>query len=117
MTTRLLGALGFAAGLALAGCGNSVGPGGSLVGAACSESAMCASMCVMDKHYPGGMCSVRCASDVDCPAGAVCIDDAGGICAVACGVNADCANFGRGFLCDARDRRGAPGGTLVCRVP
>lgn len=117
MKTSVLCALAFSLLAGSSGCGSAVGSGGHIVGAPCTEAAMCESICVMDKHYPGGMCSRRCSSDVDCPAGAVCVDDAGGICSVSCGVNGDCANFGRGFVCDARDRKGAAGGALVCRVP
>lgn len=109
----LLGAI-----LLAMGCGGGVGPGGALVGGTCNSDRECARRCITgDDNYPGGYCTVSCNNDNDCPGGTVCIVDNGGMCAVTCRVNADCAGFGRGFLCDARDRHGAPGGALVCRVP
>ena len=102
-----------------AACGPSVGAGGTDVGAACTTNSQCASMCFTSDHYPGGMCTFTCASDLNCVKGTTCVGDrnGNGICAVGCGQPADCAAFGRGFTCDATDRVGAPGQALVCRVP
>ena len=99
-------------------CVSGVGPNGGVVGSTCSQNSQCANECITgDNHYPGGYCTVPCVNDSQCPANTACIDDHGGICAFACRTNDDCAPFGRGFVCDARDRHGAAGGTLVCRVP
>lgn len=113
---RNLGLLGVA--LWLIGCGASgIGAGGDRVGGPCSAATQCVSICYMDRHYPGGMCTAKCASDLDCPSGTACVDEDQNVCAVVCANNGECAAFGRGFICDARDRVGAPGGVTVCRVP
>lgn len=105
-------------GLFLASCGSSaVGPAGSLVGGPCSTDRQCNESCYADKHYPGGMCTVHCRSDLDCPGGTACVEEDENICVAICVNNASCAAFGRGFVCDARDRVGSAGGALVCRVP
>lgn len=106
----------------LSACGSDdgprgVGPGGLLVGAACDSDRQCDSRCVKGKHYPGGMCTVSCRDDRDCPGGTACIDESGGICALACGGNGDCDFMGARYLCDATSRHGTKGGAMVCRVP
>jgi hypothetical protein len=101
-------------------CGRAddIGPSGGLVGGTCVSDRECARLCLRgNSHYPGGMCTVPCLLDGDCPAGTACVDDAGGICAVLCRLPADCAAFGPGFTCDAEKRKGAPGDAPVCRVP
>ncbi|MGZ3406136.1 MAG: hypothetical protein ACXVAN_06800 [Polyangia bacterium] len=102
-------------------CGPHVGSQGSDVGAACTSASQCASQCLQgNDHFPGGMCTIACGSDVQCPKGSVCVDgghSAGGICAVACAIPGDCSGFGRGFVCDAVDRVGVGGQALICRVP
>ena len=105
------------AGLLLAGCGGGVGAAGALVGAACDVDSQCVHRCVRgDSHYPGGLCSLTCRSDADCPGGSSCVDDANGICAVNCLANDNCAGFGRGFSCDDVDRVGGGPKATVCRV-
>lgn len=97
--------------------GPGVGPGSLLVGAACDADRHCDSRCVKGKNYPGGMCTVSCRDDRDCPSGTACIDDHGGICALACTVHRDCDFMGGRYLCDAKSRKGSAGRALVCRVP
>ena len=94
-----------------------VGAGGHVVGGACHVDADCQARCVGGDHYPGGMCTVSCRDDRDCPRGTECIDDQGGLCAISCSVNADCDGLGSGYRCDKTDRRGASGETSVCRRP
>jgi len=94
-----------------------VGPGGKAVGGTCTVDADCASQCVGGDHYPGGMCTLSCRDDRDCPAGTECIDDQGGICAISCRSDSDCAGLGAGYACDRTDRHGASGETFVCRRP
>jgi hypothetical protein len=103
----------------LAACGPHVGSQGTDVGAACTSNQQCASTCLSgNDHYPGGMCTILCSSDVQCPKGSACTADGNrGICAVSCLNPSDCASFGRGFTCDAADHFGVGGSTLVCRVP
>ena len=110
--------------LALLGCGaigcdgddnEKVGPGGSLVGGSCSNSDDCQERCVRGGDYPGGMCTVGCASDDDCPRHTACISDEGGICSIVCDRGDDCADFGKEWTCKDRDRRGHSGKVGVCR--
>jgi hypothetical protein len=102
----------------LAACGGGIGANGTLVGAQCSVDRECVHRCVTgSNNYPGGMCTISCNSDADCAPGTACVDDHGGICVVSCVDSAACAGFGRGFVCDDEDRRGAGGRAFVCRVP
>lgn len=109
----------FVIGIYLSACGEGgVGAGGTLVGKSCASSQECSQTChAGDSHHPVGMCTVKCSSDADCPSGTACVDEAANIGAVVCVNNNDCAAFGRGYVCDNRDRAGAPGAALVCRVP
>lgn len=111
--------------LAVAACGGAgtgtgapgIGPTGTTVGATCRSNADCASLCVSSDAF-AGMCSVACRSDVDCPDGTSCVQyQGGGICAVACSAPADCAGFGSAYTCDNKDRFGAQGSAMVCRIP
>lgn len=105
---------GFA--LTLAGCGVSVGATGHDVGGQCTANTQCASLCSPEPDFGSGMCTRTCATDRDCPSGAVCVNSNGGICAVSCRATADCSGFGRAFIC--ADKANASGGpVLVCRLP
>lgn len=100
------------------GCGSAVGPSGRTVGRQCTSDRDCEVLCLTgDDNYPGGMCTLRCASDRDCPPGSRCVDENGGICVTECRSTEDCAGFGRGYVCDGRRLRGGVGDALVCRVP
>lgn len=94
-----------------------VGARGFLVGAACDADRQCDSRCVKGKNYPGGMCTVSCRDDRDCPGGTACVGDHGGICALTCGVHRDCDFMGGAYRCDSKSRTGAKGNAMVCRVP
>lgn len=96
--------------------GGAIGSSGRLVGGACQTSSQCDFVCHDDSHYPGGYCTVRCASDAECPTGTACVEDGGGICAVLCKAQAECSGWGRGYICDNVRRRGGGGEHLVCRV-
>src|SRR6185295_2705235 len=87
----------------LVSCGDiTVGPNSSSVGAACTVDGDCVKRCLVDgRHFPGGLCTLPCAGNADCPAGSVCVAEQGGTCVVSCRTSADCAAFGRGFACDS----------------
>ncbi len=121
MTLRWIRAVNLGTVLLLAGCSDSnagpftsVGPGSAQVGGSCSTDTQCQSRCVTSDGFPGGMCTVSCASDADCPLGTGCIDDNGGICAVLCTTNA-CSAFGPTWTCSERNRPGDNGKISVCR--
>lgn len=103
-------------------CGGSddrggVGPNGALVGAPCDADRQCESRCAKGSHYPGGMCTLSCRDDRDCPPGTACVDDHGGVCALTCSAHRDCDFMGPRYLCDAKGRKGAKGKADVCRAP
>ena len=116
--TRALAAV-FCLAVFVTACGDiTVGPNSALVGAACAADGECRQQCLInDRHFPGGMCTLACASDADCPGGSACIAEEGGVCVVACRSDADCAAFGRGFACDQESRQGGGGEVSICRVP
>lgn len=88
--------------LVFAACGHSSGDIDNLVGTACSRDADCARQCYVGGAYPGGFCSVPCASDADCPGDTVCIDKSGGVCLFAC-PQFDCSRLGPGWRCNNKD--------------
>jgi hypothetical protein len=102
----------------LVSCGDiAVGPNSTSVGAACTADNQCQHQCLIDdRHFPGGMCTLPCATDANCPAGSFCIEQSSGICVAGCHVDADCTGFGRGFVCD-RETRATGGDAMICRVP
>jgi hypothetical protein len=113
--------VGVTAGLGLVlllGCGHdTVGPHGDLVGGECISDRDCQATCLTgSSHYPGGMCTVPCNNDLDCPPDTACVDDSGGVCAVSCLDYRDCDGFGGVFTCNSVGRKGTGGDTLVCRV-
>jgi hypothetical protein len=94
-----------------------VGPNNKTVGAACTASTDCAGTCLLDGHFPAGMCTITCTTDANCPSGSVCVDEEGGVCLASCRTDADCAAFAAGFVCHAEG--GTTGSTPVsfCRAP
>ncbi len=106
---------GFAALLlaALAGCGQSaVGRNGDVVGGPCSGGGGCASgsVCETASMYPGGMCSVTCDSQADCPGNSACITEGGGRCVLRCSSSSDCRD---GYGCNEKSTPG-DGHANVC---
>lgn len=61
--------------------------------------------------FPGGMCTVACSSDADCPGATRCISNEGGICMLPCESKADCRE---GFQCEGKSREGGDGDKKVC---
>lgn len=81
------------------------------VGGSCSYHADCKERCVTGRHYPGGMCTISCDDDYDCPSATYCIDRSGGICMLACDRHSDCR---RDYRCDRQNRHGHSGRIDVC---
>jgi hypothetical protein len=100
--------------VAMAGCGVSSDVSLEL-GARCDTKDECAERCLAPSgDYPGGMCTVSCASDADCPDGAACVDEEGGVCLFACASAPNCEFLGDGWTCTAVDARGG-GQVMACR--
>jgi hypothetical protein len=118
--TRRIPLVALALAVAIGACGDDDDDfpgGGATVGAACVSDSQCAFRCARGGHYPGGMCTVPCSDDFDCPSGTACVDDEGGICAVVCDFDGNCGSFGPEYRCDSTRRRGAGGEIRVCRNP
>ena len=106
----------------LAACGDDVSSGGSadgigndgeVVGGPCDAESACASgsECITGGDFPGGMCTVSCSADADCPEGTYCISNEGGICMLPCDSKADCRE---GFQCEGKSKEDGAGEKKVC---
>jgi hypothetical protein len=83
-----------------------------VVGAACGSDRDCEARCYIGGDFPGGFCSLPCASDNDCPTDTYCMSESGGVCMFACPAF-DCTRLGPGWEC--RDRSRQNGGSVnVC---
>ena len=97
----------------LAACGHDQGTIDREIGAACTSNADCDHTCFLDnKDFPGGFCSLGCASDNDCPLDAYCADVAGGVCLFSCS-KIDCGRLGATWGCHTVDHVGG-GRSQVC---
>lgn len=100
--------------IALLGCGSGggVGRNGDVVGGACTPEAGCAggSSCLLASMYPGGMCTVDCETQADCPNGTRCVQESGGTCLLACSSASDCRD---GYGCIEKSTL-PEGHALVC---
>lgn len=92
--------------------GHDLGDIDDVVGAACVDDRDCAYRCYKGREFPGGFCSIPCASDRDCPADTYCMENSGGVCMFVC-PEFDCDRLGRGWECRNRSRRGG-GNIEVC---
>lgn len=96
--------------LAFTGCGDPmVGADSSAVGGSCDRHSDCDDICLSD--WPGGMCTILCDDDADCPLDTACIQKEHGVCLLECQRDRDCPG---GYECDDEDRRGHPGKRDVC---
>jgi hypothetical protein len=114
---RLLLLLSFA--VAGAGCTRDGGISREL-GAACGTDLDCDHRCLQDPRWPGGFCSLDCATTSACPVGADCFDTRDGeVCLFLCFDDRDCDFLdgpGRdGWKCRALG--GTAGDRLACAPP
>ncbi len=94
----------------LAGCGDDpVGENSRVVGGPCEGHSDCEERCLVS--FPGGMCTLTCESDGDCPGGSACVDVQDGVCLMECQEDRDCPG---GYECDDEDRFGASGEVDIC---
>jgi len=95
------------------GNADGIGNEGDVVGGPCDASSACAdgSECITSGDFPGGMCTVNCSTDADCPDGTYCISNEGGICMLPCDSKADCRD---GFQCEGKSREEGAGEKKVC---
>jgi len=99
--------------LFVVGCGgHDEGEIDEVIGATCANDRDCDFRCYTGGDFPGGFCSVSCASDNDCPTDTYCMSESGGVCMFACPAF-DCRRLGRDWSC--RDRSRQNGGNIeVC---
>ena len=100
--------------------GDSSGPGDGeevvsedspVVGGGCFDNEGCEERCLTGSDWPGGMCTLDCDSDSDCPDASNCIAKERGVCLMECGEDDDCPS---GYECDDEDREGHAGKVYVC---
>jgi hypothetical protein len=100
----------------LIGChgGHDVGTIDTTIGGACATDRDCDVRCFQDNndHFPGGFCSLPCASDLDCPTDTACVDIQGGVCMFLCPAF-NCGQLGAGWSCHDHDHVGG-GKSNVC---
>lgn len=91
----IIGTLGFALALALAGAAGCAAE----IGDDCGSNADCGTTRICDKSLPGGYCTSTPCEVNSCPAEAVCIEfpDGQTYCMKHCGSNGDCR--GGGYKC------------------
>lgn len=98
--------------LVLAGCADS--EVSRQLGARCDDSSECDDRCLLpEDNWPGGMCTVSCDDDGDCPEDAACVED-DGACLYTCDDADDCRFLGTGWTCGTRIGRPGPDGVMVC---
>ena len=86
------------------------------LGARCDQSSECDERCLVaaGPDWPGGLCTISCDDDGDCPGDARCVADEGGVCLFECSADPDCGFLGAGWGCETRDGRPS-GQVMVCR--
>ena len=93
------------------GCSEDVGEDSRTVGGMCTSNSDCRDRCLTGSDWPGGMCTVSCRDDYDCPSGSACIDKERGVCLMECRGDDECPG---GYECDDEDRLGHSGKRYVC---
>lgn len=87
------------------------------IGARCDRSTECEDRCLTASgDWPGGFCTLSCATDQDCPEATLCIrEDGAGACLFTCADDRGCAFLGSGYACSERPRNVDEAAVLVCR--
>jgi hypothetical protein len=105
--------LAFICALFVAACGgHELGEIDDVVGSSCATDRDCDSRCYRGDDFPGGFCSLPCASDNDCPGDTFCMSESGGVCMFACPAF-DCRRLGSDWECRDKSRQNG-GRANVC---
>lgn len=79
------------------------------LGARCDAVSDCEQRCLMpSRNTPGGMCSLSCTKNSDCPGDSVCADRDGGICLYPCKTETQCQFLGTGWYCEELEGKDVP---------
>lgn len=81
------------------------------VGGDCSDDEDCEQTCLTGDDWPGGMCTLSCDDDADCPDYSYCIETERGVCLMDCYEDDDCP---AGYECEDEKREGHRGEAYVC---
>jgi transcriptional regulator with XRE-family HTH domain len=102
----------FAVLLTMAGCATEAG----VPGESCAVADDCESgRCEIGGSFPGGICTVACDSDADCPDGFACISRGSGICLQRCTTTQECEDQrGSDWQCREESLEEGGGNELVC---
>jgi hypothetical protein len=77
----------------------------NLIGSPCTQQGQCRVTCETPSNdFPGGLCTVPCDHDSQCPHGTYCMAIAGGVCLFPCAQDQDCAFLGDHWFCRNLDR-------------
>ena len=85
------------------------------LGARCDVKNECGERCLAPSaSFPGGFCTLSCASDDDCPSRASCIDEEGGVCMFGCRIEEGCDFLGDGWSCLPEQSQSDGSQVMVC---
>ena len=86
-----------------------------VLGARCDVKEECDERCLApDPRFPGGFCTLSCATDDDCPSQALCIEDEGGVCVFGCRIAQSCDFLGEGWSCRPATANADGSEVMVC---
>jgi hypothetical protein len=88
-----------------AGCGVD-SPVSRELGARCDMKDDCDERCLFpSREFPGGFCTLSCATSADCARGASCAGVEGGVCLFNCLSESHCDFLGAGWRCESMEGR------------
>jgi hypothetical protein len=83
------------------------------IGARCDDQDECDERCLTGQRFPGGMCSLGCDAEEDCPSGSSCVNVAGGSCLYSCREDPGCEFLGEQWTCQLERERGGEPDSMV----
>ena len=111
MRSAWVGAVLIASALLVGACGSKAGVGESCVSADDCDS----NLCNTGGSFPGGVCTVSCDANVDCPTGFLCISRSSGMCLRSCTSDDACeALRGADWQCREESLEEGGGNRMVC---
>lgn len=85
------------------------------IGDHCAPTNTCPGECVRGGDFPGGICTLECDNDADCPTDYRCVESEGGICLPSCDAEQTCIDLlGSDWRCEPRQSEGDGTEVTVC---